>query len=428
MDWTGSLRRWLEFWNRPSTSYVAVVVCAVYATMMLTRLVLAPDSASDTLRRVLDTTDWGLLLFMGVNIGAVALLTVRRRYPVASLLAISLLMLITAAVYGSAYTYLLLAWLVSLYACTVEARQLHHLIACLTATGLMALGSVTLATLWHADTDFVNLLYPTTLLVAVCIGLGLVSRTQREQRVSEQALREERERSSHLARQRDQAVSQSRIAAQLHDSVGHDLTAVIALSEGLDHATGRSEIDDAITMINDLARQGLEDTRTAVKALQPTVGDDVHALPTDEPEHHWDDITPILEHARQIGMTVALSETGRRPNDPKQADLCFTVTREAVTNAIRHARGASRIVISWDHDDNGAITITVTDNGTRPNPNPNHHPNSGTGLNRLRQTIEQYGGTLQASPSSNGWVLRAFIPPLEESQSADNHQAARSEL
>ena len=207
MDWTGSLRRWLEFWNRPSTSYVAVVVCAVYATMMLTRLVLAPDSASDTLRRVLDTTDWGLLLFMGVNIGAVALLTVRRRYPVASLLAISLLMLITAAVYGSAYTYLLLAWLVSLYACTVEARQLHHLIACLTATGLMVLGSVTLATQWHGDADFANLLYPTTLLFAVCIGLGLVSRMQRERRVSEQVLQDERERSFHLARQRDQAVS-----------------------------------------------------------------------------------------------------------------------------------------------------------------------------------------------------------------------------
>ena len=43
------------------------------------------------------------------------------------------------------------------------------------------------------------------------------------------------------------------MAAELHDSVGHDLTAIIALSEGLAGAAGDAELDDAIAAINALA-------------------------------------------------------------------------------------------------------------------------------------------------------------------------------
>lgn len=406
------LTDWFEYWNQPTTTYVMVFLCALYETMMLTRLVLAPDIANRTLRRSLDNTEWGLPLFVAIIILSLVLLCLRRRRPIATLLTTTILMLLTAVIYGSAYTYLLLVWLIDLYACTVETRNPKNLIACLIPTVLLGLATTILATLWRQDADLIGLLYPTTMCFALCVGLGLVSRTQRERHRSEQALSNEQKRSQHLAQERDQAVNQSRIAAELHDSVGHNLTAIIALSEGLGRITGKPDVDDAITMINQLARQGLTDTRTAVKALQPpTDTDGLQLAPVGQKQaYHWDDINPIINHARQIGMTVALTETGRRPQDPGQANLSFIVTREAITNALRHGCHTDRIVISWDHDSHDGITISVRDNGK-----PVQEASSiGTGLNRLQETLRGYGGSLKSGPTSNGWLLQAHIPSLKE--------------
>lgn len=403
---------WFKYWNQPTTTYVMVFLCALYETMMLTRLVLAPDSANRTLRQSLDNTEWGLPLFVAIITLSLVLLCLRRRRPTATLLASTLLMLLTAVIYGSAYTYLLLVWFIDLYACTVETKNHKNLIACLIPTTLLGLVTTILATLWHQDADFTGLLYPTTMCFALCVGLGLVSRARRERHRSEQALSNERKRSQHLAQERDQAVNQSRIAAELHDSVGHDLTAIIALSEGLGQITGKPEVDDAITMINELARQGLTDIRTAVKALQPpTDTDGLQLAPVGQKQaYHWDDINPIINHARQIGMTVALTETGRRPQDTIQANLSFIVTREAITNVLRHGCHVDRIVISWDHDSQGGITISVRDNG-KPAPEAS---SKGTGLNRLQETLRGYGGFLKSGPTSNGWLLQACIPSLKE--------------
>lgn len=379
------LTDWFEYWNQPTTTYVMVFLCALYETMMLTRLILAPDSANRTLRRSLDNTEWGLPLFVAIITLSLVLLCLRRRRPTATLLASTILMLLTAVIYGSAYTYLLLVWFIDLYACTVETKNPKNLIVCLIPTVLLGLATTILATLWRQDADLIGLLYPTTMYFALCVGLGLVSRTQRERHRSEQALSNERKRSQHLTQERDQAVNQSRIAAELHDSVGHDLTAIIALSEGLGQITGKPDVDDAITMINQLARQGLTDTRTAVKALQPpTDTDGLQLAPVGQKQaYHWDDINPIINHARQIGMTIALTETGRRPQDPGQANLSFIVTREAITNVLRHGCHADRIVISWDHDSHDGITISVRDNGE-----PVQETSSiGTGLNRLQEAL-----------------------------------------
>ena len=406
------LTDWFKYWNQPTTTYVMVFLCALYETMMLTRLILAPDSANRTLRQSLDNTEWGLPLFVAIIILSLVLLCLRRRRPTATLLASTILMLLTAVIYGSAYTYLLLVWFIDLYACTVETKNPKDLIACMIPTTLLGLVTTILATLWHQDADFTGLLYPTTMCFALCVGLGLVARARRERHRSEQALSNERERSQHLAQERDQAVNQSRIAAELHDSVGHNLTAIIALSEGLGQITGKPEVDDAITMINELARQGLTDTRTAVKALQPpTDTDGLQLAPVGQKQaYHWDDINPIINHARQIGMTVALTETGRRPQDPGQANLSFIVTRETITNVLRHGCHADRIVISWDHDSHDGITISVRDNGE-----PVQETSSiGTGLNRLQETLRGYGGSLKSGPTSNGWLLRAHIPSLKE--------------
>ena len=410
---------WIQLWNRPYTAFVAVFLCAIYETMMLTRLILAPGSANRTLYRVMKSASWGLPLFVVIIFLALVTLCLRRLYPMATLLVVSGLLALTAAIYGSGCTYLIIPWLVSLYACAVEAKSMASLAAGLCSSAILGLLSIALSANWHHDVHFTDLLYPTGLAFALCLTAAFFSRSARQSRMSEQALEEERSHALTLAHERDQAMHQSRVAAQLHDSVGHDLTAIIALSEGLGHASGKPEIDEAISVINDLARQGLDDTRTAVKALQSETDPKNDPQPATGERHGWDDIKPILDHARQAGISTALTETGHRPQDSEQANLAFTVTREAVTNALRHGQGVNRIVVSWDHDSQGGTNITVRDDGQLLNNDADNNGSNGTGLARLGAEVQAHGGSFHSGPGPDGWILQARIPSLAAT-AADN--------
>ena len=403
---------WIQLWNRPYMTFVAVFFCALYETGMLTRLILAPSSANQTLYQVMKSASWGLPLFVVIIFLALVTLCLRRLYPMATLLVVSGLLALTAAIYGSGCTYLIIPWLVNLYACAVEARTMASLAAGLCSSAILGLLSIALSANWHHDVHFTDLLYPTGLAFTFCLTVAFLSRSARQTRVSEQALKKERSHALTMVRERDEAMHQSRVAAQLHDSVGHDLTAIIALSEGLDHASGKPEIDEAISMINDLARQGLDDTRTAVKALQSETDPKNDPQPATGERHGWDDIKPILDHARHVGISTALTETGRRPQDSEQADLAFTVTREAITNALRHGQEVNRIVVSWDHDSQGGIDITVRDDGRILNNEADNIGSNGTGLARLRAEVQAHGGSFHSGPGSDGWTLQAHIPSL----------------
>lgn len=479
------MNRLRQSWSRMNGAHVLAVLCALYETVIITRLLLVPHIANSTLLAAMSANTWTMPSFVLIVVVTVIGIWFCRRWPFEMLLAETALLLLVSAFYGSAFSYLSVPWAVALYFAAAEIRNLPSLMCGLIAAGLLGLGGVALATLWHHDAGFTNFLYPFVLLYVVFVAIGMMVRNYRSRRQSQRALREEQERGEKMALQRDKAVRQSRIAAELHDSVGHDLTAIIALSEGLDGVSGEPEINDAIGMINDLARQGLADTRTAVKALQPDnqskdghtnqknshsaepkVAGDIERerqsrnaiMPIQDVLHDWDDIEPILGHSRQIGITTALTETGRRLQDQRQADLAFNVTRESITNAIRHGQGVNRIVVSWDHDAQGGIAITVRDNGKsadglgRSNvaennsvvsngqkdktgladsgnnvgayrsgfkqadtvaPKPIEH-SDGTGLARLKKNVERVSGTFAAGPDSDGWTVKAYIPSLIE--------------
>ncbi|WEV68030.1 histidine kinase [Bifidobacterium sp. ESL0769] len=482
-----------QAWGRMNGAHVLAVLCALYETVIVTRLLLVPNIANPTLRSAMTASAWALPVFVLIVIVAVIGIWFCRRRPLSMLLLETALFLLVSVLYGSAFSYLSLPWAIALYFAVTGIESLPLRICALVAAGLLGSVSVALATVWRQDAGLTNFLYPFVLLYVVFVVSGVMVRSYRERRQSERALLNEQERGEKLTVQRDKAMKQSRIAAELHDSVGHDLTAIIALSEGLEGVSDKPEMNDAINMINDLARQGLTDTRTAVKALQPdshansdedageenpqgaernvgiaenarfqgseadkaaekfdikrneNIGQDngnrqngdlsqesgtYKAFPLGR-LHDWDDINPVLDHSRQIGITTVLTETGRRPQDPQQADLSFTITRESITNAIRHGQGVDRIVVSWDHDGQGGIAITVRDNGKPIDKSGQNgrglsesgrengkieaksgEYGDGTGLTRLKKGIEQVGGTFAAGPDTDGWTVKAYIPSL----------------
>ena len=264
------------------------------------------------------------------------------------------------------------------------------------------------------------MLTPYIIILAVVVSAAAISRSRREALEHGDALLAAQAAEHRLLAQRDAARRQARVAAELHDSVGHDLTAIISLSEGLAGTVGDPDVDEAIGTINALAREGLADTRHAVDALSPlpsAAGDAVGP-------RGWDRLGEPLTTVRATGLSAALTETGRRPEDPGVGALVYTVVREALTNVMRHAAGATRAVVALDHAD-GATQITVSDDGHAqgapsaqedgaPQPGspegPLAAPSSGHGLIHLAEALHEAGGTLSAGPVPGGWRLHAVVP------------------
>ena len=267
-------------------------------------------------------------------------------------------------------------------------------------------------------------------LLIVVVTVASITRSRRESLEHGDAQLASHAAEQQLVVQRDAARYQARVAADLHDSVGHSLTAIIALSEGLHGASGIPDVDEAIDLVNSLARDGLADTRNAVASLQssPPLLDDFGSgtVTSTRPEvvadvRGWDQLEDLLCTVRATGISAALTETGRRPSDTAVGralgELVYIVIREALTNVMRHAEGATRVVVSLDHT-GSSTRVTVSDDGqvtVHANSSQNsHEPSTGHGLTNLASVIHERGGALEVGPSiapgSGGWVLRAVVP------------------
>ncbi|WCA43310.1 sensor histidine kinase [Actinomyces oris] len=361
-----------------------------------------------------------------------ASLVARRRWPLAVVVVTSLA---SGAVdlWGPRGGLNLLSML-ALYALLVAAPTRDRII------GFSISALCTLVPTALAKWPQVSALSPGILTLVLVLAVASISRSRREALEHGDAQLAAQSAEQRLVAQRDAARHQARVAAELHDSVGHALTAIIALSEGMQGAGGSPQTDEAIDMMNALAREGLADTRRAVTSLQAAPGpspDD--AAETTDPltgrvldgsqspggAPGWDRLTDLLTTVRATGISAALTETGKRPLDAASSralgEVVYVVVREALTNVMRHAEGATRVVVSLDHDQS-ATRITVSDDGRAAQPgHADGSPGSsqvpaaaGHGLANLAAAVGEHGGTLSAGPTADegasGWVLRALVP------------------
>jgi len=357
-------------------------------------------------------------------------LLARRRWPLAVVVVTSLA---SAAVdlWGPRGGLNLLSML-ALYTLLVTASTRDRLIG-FSICALCALTPTTLAK-WPQ----VGALTPGIFTLVLVLAVASISRSRRDALEHGDAQLAAQSAEQRLVAQRDAARHQTRVAAELHDSVGHALTAIIALSEGMQGAGGSPEADEAIDMMNALAREGLADTRRAVSSLQtaPAPSHDVDTAwdPTGQVAEHqqapggapgWDRLTDLLTTVRATGISAALTETGRRPRGTAGSqvlgEVVYVVVREALTNVMRHAEGATRVVISLDHDQ-ASTRITVSDDGRGAQTGPGDDgpgstqasPAAGHGLANLAAVVGEHGGTMSAGPTTDqgasGWVLHALVP------------------
>ncbi len=242
------------------------------------------------------------------------------------------------------------------------------------------------------------------LLCAVAWGLGVWLRQTRAA---------EAERRRHVA-ETTRTAERTRIARELHDVVTHHVTAMVVQAEAARYLTGQPErLDRTLDAVSETGRRAIADLRHVLDLLDPGHGA-AERLPA------IGELREVVEQTRRSGQPVELVEEGDPSEVAGSAEVAaYRVVQEALTNALKHARGSRTTV----HVRHGGQEIMVTVSTARttdadagvgaagPGPRPVLLGGSGRGLAGLRERVGVLGGELEAGPRTDGaFVVRARIP------------------
>lgn len=219
------------------------------------------------------------------------------------------------------------------------------------------------------------------------------------------------EREQAAVADRERLRERSRIAGDMHDSLGHDL-ALIAVR------AGALEVDPALGA--DQQRAAGELRRAAADAtgrLRDIIGvlregdDEATAAPVAPAD---ETVAELVARARASGMPVRLTQTAADPAAPladMTARAVHRVVQEGLTNAAKHAPGAPvRVVVERDPGAAaGTVRVRVTSGPAAEG--RSGLASGGTGLVGLDERVRLAGGTLgQRVTADGGFELSAALP------------------
>ena len=202
----------------------------------------------------------------------------------------------------------------------------------------------------------------------------------------------------------EQIRSQERVglARELHDMVAHHVSAIAVQAQaGRALAGQRPEAGlEALAAIEGEASQTLAEMRAMVRVLR----DGAPAEYTPQPG-----VADLAALARRDPVPVVDVEVPGDLDDlPLQVDAAvYRLAQEALTNALRHARNASRVEIRVV-EGGGRLRLRVTDDGQI---DPVRSASHGFGLLGMTERVQLLGGTLRAGPApEGGWAVDAELP------------------
>ena len=206
-------------------------------------------------------------------------------------------------------------------------------------------------------------------------------------------------------RERDQVrlLERERLARDLHDTVAHHVSAIaIRAQAGLATiATDPNAAADALRVIEAEASRTLAEMRSIVRFLR-----------TDEAADHAP--IPLIADLQRLagtpapGPRVLVTVTGAVDElSPSVSTAIYRMAQESVTNARRHARHATNIVVGVVADDT-AVRLEVTDDGDTVRPAA---VDAGFGVSGMIERAQLLGGCCAAGPApGRGWTVAAMLP------------------
>ncbi|MGI5130998.1 sensor histidine kinase [Pseudonocardia sp. CA-107938] len=227
--------------------------------------------------------------------------------------------------------------------------------------------------------------------------LGMLMSTRERLTTSLQELRRAREDVVAATRETARTQERARIGREIHDSVGHHVTLIAVSAAALSASTTDPSSRDTAEQIRELAKSTIAEMRTALGLI-------------DEAEQRAGsgaEVTALVAGARAAGVDVDVVHEGKPLElGPAVGRAVYRVVQESLTNAVRHAPGASvELRYAWEHPQ---MRLQIS------NPLPSRAPRAadrgGRGLSGIIERVQLVGGHVDAGPRGDSFTVTATFP------------------
>ncbi|KUL62534.1 sensor histidine kinase [Streptomyces sp. NRRL S-1521] len=362
------------------------------------------NTAPDT-----DVPDW--LIFL-MSVGFSVPLLWRRRHPMAALavmVAMGLVSNWSGAMLQAALIQMAVLFNVAL---RLPLRTLGW-------AGLMMTTPLVVGTIRYPADSWDQRIIPNLWAYALVALLGIAVRSRQDytRALVERArqLEVERDQQAQLAT----AAERTRIAREMHDIIGHNLSVITGLADGGSYAAAKSpeRAAQALEAIGTTSRQALSELRRLLDVLR----DDAPAAAERSPQPALTDLARLIDGVRAAGLPVHSTVSGHPDSVAAGRQLTvYRVVQEALTNTLKHGGPEATATVEVSYADEG-VTVTVTDTGRGgPQPSPDgggrdrgRDRGQGRGLTGMRERTSLYDGTLEAGPlphATGGWRVHLHLP------------------
>lgn len=201
-------------------------------------------------------------------------------------------------------------------------------------------------------------------------------------------------------------LERTRVSRDLHDTVAQSLSSIGMLARSARDASP-ADRDVSLSQIEQLARDGLVDTRRIVNALTPAelegsaLGDALRRM--------------LARMQEETGIQAELQIDDSVPALPMAAEIALLRTAQSALANVRNHADASRVVVTMA-DAGDAVRLDIVDDGvgfdaSRWNARRGRRDDGGYGLRAMRARLRELGGDLDVeSAPGEGAALSASIP------------------
>lgn len=228
--------------------------------------------------------------------------------------------------------------------------------------------------------------------IVLAFVTSFVTKRQVEAREEQRRLNSELRATRTLLAESSRLAERMRISRELHDLVGHHLTALSLNLEVASHLV-QGQAQEHVRQAQSVAKLLLSDVREVVSQLRE--GDSI-------------DLTQALRNLTEgvPGLAIHLELPPRfSVDDPKRAQVLLRCAQEIITNTVRHA-GARNLWLRFERNADRQMAIHARDDG--------HGAiqfKQGNGLSGMRERLAQFGGQLDiVTAKGQGFALDALLP------------------
>ena len=192
----------------------------------------------------------------------------------------------------------------------------------------------------------------------------------------------------------------NRIAAEMHDTVGHTLTAAVLTLEAVEGLVSEPQAVQKLHQGKEQVRRGLSELRASVKIVR--AGNETNFVAV---------LEQLLQEIRSdTGLDIHLVMESEIALPPLEVGILLSAVKECTTNAIRHGQATHVDILIGEHK--GQLRLAFTDNGSGTD-----DIKSGSGLSIMRERVQSVGGTLKIeSALGEGFTVSLIIPAMQRKE------------